>query len=52
MNTEVKKYFRKIGKKGGKKTAARGKEFYSAIGKLGMKKRWAKRRALAKTASI
>jgi general stress protein YciG len=48
MNTEVKEFLRLNGKKGGLKTAKRGKEFYSKIGKKGMKKRWGNRRQLPK----
>jgi len=52
MNKALTKFFRTNGKKGGQKTAERGPEFYSRIGKLGMKKRWAKRRTLAKKATV
>jgi hypothetical protein len=52
MNTALKNYLRSNGRKGGQKTAERGPEFYSRIGKLGMKKRWAKKRALAKKATV
>lgn len=48
MNTEIKEFLRQNGRKGGLKTAKRGREFYSRIGKKGMKKRWGKRRALPK----
>lgn len=44
MNKQIKQFFKENGKKGGLKTAERGKEFYSKIGKKGMKKRWGKRR--------
>jgi len=44
MQSEVQKFLSAAGKKGGKKTALRGSEFYSRIGKKGMQKRWGKRR--------
>lgn len=44
MTNELREHLREIGRKGGKKTAKRGKAFYSRIGKKGMKKRWNKRR--------
>lgn len=49
MTDELKRHMQKIGRKGGNKTAKRGKEHYSKIGKKGAAKRWAKRR-LAKSA--
>ncbi len=39
MNKKIKKYLSKLGKKGGKKTALRGKRYYSKIGKEGAKKK-------------
>ena len=48
MNTEVKAYLSSTGRKGGLKTAARGKKYYSEIGKKGAKKRWRNRRNLPK----
>ena len=33
-----------LGRKGGKKTATKGKEHMSMIGKLGASKRWAKQK--------
>lgn len=43
VNTKVfSDYFSKLGKKGGNKTKLKGKKYYSAIGKLGAKKRWKK----------
>jgi general stress protein YciG len=51
MTDELRKHMRDLGRKGGKKTAKRGKAFYSRIGKQGMKKRWEKRTKLANTAS-
>lgn len=41
---EVKEYLQEIGKRGGKKTAKKGRSYYSNLGKLGMQKRWAKKK--------
>ena len=35
-----------LGKLGGQQTAKRGKAYYSRIGKLGMTKRWGKKKPL------
>ena len=40
MATYDTEYFRKKGKKGGKKTAERGVEYYQNIGRVGNAKRW------------
>lgn len=36
----IRNYLKTIGKRGGQKTAKRGKEYYSLIGKKGLAKRW------------
>ena len=38
----IRKHYSKLGKKGGAKTARRGKKYYSEIGKKGMAARWGK----------
>ena len=40
--TPEKEFFAAIGKKGGKKTAKKGKKHFSEIGKKGAEKRWKK----------
>ena len=40
MDKKLKAYFKKIGRKGGKTTALRGEDYYSQIGRKGLKKRW------------
>ena len=40
MTTELREHMKTIGKRGGKKTAKRGKKYYLNIGKKGLQKRW------------
>jgi general stress protein YciG len=42
---EVKKYLSEIGKKGGQKTAKKGKEHFKAIGLKGANKRWGEKKS-------
>ena len=48
MTTDVKEFLSTNGKKGGMKTAKRGKKYYSEIGKKGARKRWKRPARLAK----
>lgn len=42
---EVKKYLQSIGKKGGQKTAEKGKEHFKSIGLKGAMKRWGEKKS-------
>ena len=41
MDESVKKYFSKLGKKGGATNKKKGKKYFSDMGKKGAEKRWA-----------
>ena len=47
MEEEVSRIAKLLGRRGGQQTKKRGREYYSRLGKLGMAKRWAKKKAPA-----
>ena len=48
MDTDVTKFLQANGRKGGKQTATRGRDYYRKIGRKGLNKRWGKRTKIRK----